>query len=94
VHPINGRSGDWERGIRPRLRLAGLGREWHVCCLKRSVSRAVADGEFGKQVGSCVMDVGITKSNKSHPVHFITGLLVVTISYSAVMFAVRAIVMS
>ena len=38
------------------------------------------------------MDVGITKSNKSHPVHFITGLLVVTVSYSAVMFAVRAIV--
>jgi hypothetical protein len=38
------------------------------------------------------MDVGITKSNKSHPIHFITGLLVVTVSYSAVMFAVRALV--
>ncbi|MEA2708752.1 MAG: hypothetical protein QOF78_1353 [Phycisphaerales bacterium] len=38
------------------------------------------------------MDVGITKSNKSHPIHFITGLLVVTISFSAVMFAVRALV--
>lgn len=40
------------------------------------------------------MDVGITKSNKEHPVlHFVTGLVVVTISYSAVMFAVRAIVL-
>ena len=38
------------------------------------------------------MDVGITKSNKNHPIHFITGLLVVTISYSAVMFVVRALV--
>jgi hypothetical protein len=37
------------------------------------------------------MDVGITKSNKSHPVHFVTGLVVVTISYSAVMFAVRGL---
>jgi hypothetical protein len=43
--------------------------------------------------GVVAMDVGITKSNKSHPVHFITGMLVVTISYSAVMFAVRAIVL-
>jgi hypothetical protein len=38
------------------------------------------------------MDVGITKSNKNHPIHFITGLFVVTISFSAVMFAVRALV--
>ena len=39
------------------------------------------------------MDVGITKSDKNHPIHLITGLLVVTISFSAVMFAVRAIVL-
>jgi hypothetical protein len=38
------------------------------------------------------MDVGITKSNKNHPVHFITGLIVVTVSYSALMFAVRGLV--
>ncbi|HYO09300.1 MAG TPA: hypothetical protein VER17_10040 [Tepidisphaeraceae bacterium] len=36
------------------------------------------------------MDVGITQSNKSHPVHFMTGLLVVTAFYSVAMFAVRA----
>jgi hypothetical protein len=40
------------------------------------------------------MDLGITQSNKSHPIHFITGLIVVTIGYSAVLFAVRALVMS
>ena len=40
------------------------------------------------------MDVGITKSNKHHPIHFITGLIVVTVGYSALMFAVRAFVMS
>ena len=39
------------------------------------------------------MDVGNTKSNKSHPIHFITGLIVVTIGFSAVMFAVRAAIM-
>ena len=39
------------------------------------------------------VDVGITKSNKSHPIHFITGLVVVMVGFSAVMFAVRAIVM-
>jgi len=40
------------------------------------------------------MDVGITKSNKDHPVlHFVTGLLIVTVSYSAVLFAVRVIVL-
>jgi len=39
------------------------------------------------------MDVGITKSNKDHPIlHFVTGLIIVTAGYSAVMFAVRAIV--
>ena len=35
------------------------------------------------------MDIGITKSNKKSPVHFITGLFVVTVGYSAMMFAVR-----
>ena len=38
------------------------------------------------------VDVGNTKSNKSHPIHFITGLIVVTIGFSAIMFAVRAFV--
>jgi len=38
------------------------------------------------------MDVGITKSNKNHPVHLITGLIVVTVAFSAVMFAVRPFV--
>ena len=40
------------------------------------------------------MDVGITKSSKSHPVHFMTGLFVVTMVYSLAMFAVRAIIVS
>lgn len=40
------------------------------------------------------MDVGITKSNRSHPVHFVSGLLVVTIGYSLAMFAVRVLVLS
>jgi len=35
------------------------------------------------------MDVGITKSEKNSPFHFITGLVVVLISFSAVMFAIR-----
>jgi hypothetical protein len=35
------------------------------------------------------MDVGITKSSKHHPVHFFTGLIVVTVGFSAVMFAIR-----
>ncbi len=39
------------------------------------------------------MDVGITKSNKDHPIHFITGLFVVTVLYSVAMFAIRAAVM-
>jgi hypothetical protein len=39
------------------------------------------------------MDVGITKSNKQHPIHLISGLVIVTVSYSALMFAVRALVM-
>lgn len=39
------------------------------------------------------MDVGITKSNKNSPFHFISGLVIVTVSYSALMFAVRAMVM-
>jgi hypothetical protein len=38
------------------------------------------------------MDVGITKSNKSHPIHLLSGLLIVTVGYSALMFAVRAMV--
>ena len=37
------------------------------------------------------MDVGITKSNKSHPVHFVTGLVVVTVTFSALMFAIRGV---
>ena len=39
------------------------------------------------------MDVGFTKSNKDHPLHFVVGLIVVTIGYSAIMFAVRVAIM-
>ena len=39
------------------------------------------------------MDVGITKSEKNSPIHLITGLVLVTLSYSAVLFAVRVIVL-
>ena len=39
------------------------------------------------------MDVGITKSNKNSPFHFVSGLLIVMVGYSALMFAVRSIVM-
>ena len=39
------------------------------------------------------MDVGITKSNKNSPFHFVTGMVVVTVGYSAVMFAVRVFMM-
>jgi hypothetical protein len=35
------------------------------------------------------MDIGITKSNKKSPFHFVTGMFVVTVGYSAMMFAVR-----
>ena len=35
------------------------------------------------------MDVGVTKSNKNHPIHLITGLLVVTVGFTAMMFVVR-----
>ena len=35
------------------------------------------------------MDVGVTKSNKSHPFHYITGTIVFFMGYSAVMFMVR-----
>jgi hypothetical protein len=48
---------------------------------------------LSERAGVVAMDVGITKSEKNHPIHLITGLLVITVSYSAVMFAVRAIVL-
>ena len=35
------------------------------------------------------MDVGNTKATKEHPIHFITGLIIVTMVYSVAMFAVR-----
>jgi hypothetical protein len=35
------------------------------------------------------MDIGITQSNKKSPFHFVTGMFVITVSYSLVMFAVR-----
>jgi hypothetical protein len=43
---------------------------------------------------SSAMDVGITKSNKSHPVHFISGLFVIMIGFTAMMFAIRPYVAS
>jgi hypothetical protein len=39
------------------------------------------------------MDVGITNSTKERTLHFITGTLVVAAGYSAVMFAIRMLVM-
>jgi hypothetical protein len=36
------------------------------------------------------MDIGITTSSKKSPIHFITGMFVVTVGYSLAMFAVRA----
>ncbi len=39
------------------------------------------------------MDVGMTESNKNSPFHFVTGMVVITVGYSAVMFAVRVFVM-
>ena len=40
------------------------------------------------------MDVGITQSDKSHPIHFLTGLLVVMIGFSGVMLAVRVLLVA
>ena len=40
------------------------------------------------------MDVGITNSEKKHPIHFISGLIVVTVGYSLAMFAVRICLVS
>ena len=40
------------------------------------------------------MDVGFTKSKNSHPLHWVTGMIVVTIGYSAAMFCVRALIFS
>ena len=40
------------------------------------------------------MDVGITQSDKSHPIHFFTGLLVVMIGFSGVMLAVRVLLVA
>ena len=35
------------------------------------------------------MDVGITNADKSHPIHLFTGLVVVMVGFTVVMFAVR-----
>jgi hypothetical protein len=77
--------------------LAGVVVVWHSfgtvvaaqssMTLKRDAHVAVAWKPEG------AMDVGITKSNKNSPFHFVTGMLVVTVGYTAVMFAVRAFVM-
>ena len=40
------------------------------------------------------MDVGITRSERNHPIHFISGLVVVMLGFSAAMFAVRVCLMS
>ena len=52
-----------------------------------------ASGMTRERPGVCAMDVGITKSNKQHPIHLVSGLVVVTVGYTALMFAVRALVM-
>jgi hypothetical protein len=60
---------------------------WHSCCQREQQRRRFI------AVCACeeddAMDIGITKSNKRSPFHFITGMFVVTVSYSVVMFAVR-----
>ena len=38
------------------------------------------------------MDVGMTQSQRSSVFHWATGLFVVTVGYSAIMFAIRALV--
>jgi hypothetical protein len=51
--------------------------------------------EANRRLGmpEAAMDVGITHSQRSSVFHWITGLFVVTVGYSAVMFAVRALMM-
>ena len=74
--------------------LAGSARKF--VCRRGSIRAAVAHSLPALRMfdaGVSAMDVGITKSHKSHPIHFLTGLIVVTMVYSAAMFAVRAIVM-
>jgi hypothetical protein len=39
------------------------------------------------------MDVGITQSQHNSWFHWVTGLFVVTVGYSAVMFAIRVLMM-
>ena len=40
------------------------------------------------------MDVGFTKSNKNHPAHFVSGLVVVMVMWSLTVFAIRPLVVS
>ena len=40
------------------------------------------------------MDLGNTKSDKKSPIHFITGMCVVTVGYSLMMFVVRVYVIN
>ncbi|MEO6435643.1 MAG: hypothetical protein ABIP55_07760 [Tepidisphaeraceae bacterium] len=43
-------------------------------------------------LGSDAMDLGLTQSNKSSPFHFITGLVVVSVGFTAMMFVIRPLV--
>ena len=79
---INGRKDDWKR----RRFMAACWSENANCDTIMNASEVIIDLESA-------VDVGNTKSNKNHPIHFITGLIVVTIGFSVVMFAVRAVMM-
>jgi hypothetical protein len=54
---------------------------WHSCC------RQTSQSPYGLPEGA--MDVGITKSSKNSPFHFLTGMVVVTLGFSAFMFTIR-----
>ena len=40
--------------------------------------------------GAFVVDLGITTSSHNHPIHFVTGLITITVAFTAIMFVVRA----
>ena len=78
------------------LRLAMWPNDGTFIAIRKSETRRVASASVYVAVNAAlegVMDVGITKSNKNSPFHFVSGMVIVTVGYSALMFAVRAMVM-